>query len=209
MPDRGIVHIVDDDEAVRKSLAFLLSSAGHAVRLYDSATAFLGDLSNSNGGCLITDIRMPEMTGIELLGVLKSKACTLPAIVITGHGDIPLAVEAMKAGAVDFIEKPFDDTAILTAVRSALERGAKGEGGDDAAIAARLEQARSVADVLLRRTRLGVLAAPQLRSAEAVRPVAEAIGAELGWSGRRVSSEAEAWLEAARAEGVDPASGVG
>jgi two-component system response regulator FixJ len=138
MPDRGIVHIVDDDEAVRKSLAFLLSSAGHAVRLYDSATAFLGDLSNNNGGCLITDIRMPEMTGIELLGVLKSKACTLPAIVITGHGDIPLAVEAMKAGAVDFIEKPFDDTAILTAVQSALERAAKGEGGDDLAIAARL-----------------------------------------------------------------------
>jgi two-component system response regulator FixJ len=138
MPDRGIVHIVDDDEAVRKSLAFLLSSAGHAVRLYDSATAFLDDLSNMNGGCLITDIRMPEMTGIELLGVLKSKACTLPAIVITGHGDIPLAVEAMKAGAVDFIEKPFDDTAILTAVQSALERAAKGEGGDDLAIAARL-----------------------------------------------------------------------
>jgi two-component system response regulator FixJ len=153
MPDRGIVHIVDDDEAVRKSLAFLLSSAGHAVRLYDSATAFLGDLSNSNGGCLITDIRMPEMTGIELLGVLKSKACTLPAIVITGHGDIPLAVEAMKAGAVDFIEKPFDDTAILTAVRSALERGAKGEGGDDAAIAARLtslsERERQVLEGLI------------------------------------------------------------
>jgi glycerol-3-phosphate dehydrogenase len=79
----------------------------------------------------------------------------------------------------------------------------------EAAIAARLEQARSVADVLLRRTRLGVLAAPQLRSADAVRPVAEAIGAELGWSRRRVGSEAGAWLEAARAEGVDPASGVG
>ena len=153
MPDRGIVHIVDDDEAVRKSLAFLLSSAGHAVRLYDSATAFLGDLSNSNGGCLITDIRMPEMTGIELLGVLKSKACTLPAIVITGHGDIPLAVEAMKAGAVDFIEKPFDDTAILTAVRSALERAAKGKGGDDAAISARLtslsERERQVLEGLI------------------------------------------------------------
>ena len=153
MPDRGIVHIVDDDEAVRKSLAFLLSSAGHAVRLYDSATAFLGDLSNRNRGCLITDIRMPGMTGIELLGVLKAKACTLPAIVITGHGDIPLAVEAMKAGAVDFIEKPFDDTAILIAVRSALERAAKGKGGDDAAISARLtslsERERQVLEGLI------------------------------------------------------------
>ncbi|HEU4476070.1 MAG TPA: response regulator FixJ [Methyloceanibacter sp.] len=153
MQDRGIVHIVDDDEAVRKSLAFLLSSAGHAVRLYDSATAFLGDLSNINGGCLITDVRMPEMTGIELLGVLKSKSCTLPAIVITGHGDIPLAVEAMKAGAADFIEKPFDEAAILTAVQAALERAAKGEGGDRAVIAARLaslsERERQVLEGLI------------------------------------------------------------
>ena len=137
MQDNRIVHIVDDDEAVRQSLAFLLSSAGLAVRVYDSATAFLAGLASVQGGCLITDMRMPDMTGLELLRQLKTKACDLPAIVITGHGDVPLAVEAMKDGAIDFIEKPFDDEAILTAVRDALERGA-GDGGDAVAIAERL-----------------------------------------------------------------------
>ena len=137
MPDR-IVHIVDDDEAVRQSLAFLLGSAGLTVRLYESAAAFLAGLSVVKKGCLITDVRMPEMSGIELLQQLRLKACNLPAIVITGHGDVPLAVEAMKAGAVDFIEKPFDQEAILNAVRSALNRDSSEEGGDRALIAARL-----------------------------------------------------------------------
>ena len=151
MPDNRVVHIVDDDEAVRQSLAFLLSSAGLAVRLYDSATAFLAGLARVKGGCLITDMRMPDMTGLELLHALKARACGLPAIVITGHGDVALAVEAMKAGAVDFIEKPFDQEAILTAVKAALERG--GEGGDTAAIAARLaslsERERQVLEGLI------------------------------------------------------------
>ena len=137
MPDR-IVHIVDDDEAVRQSLAFLLGSAGLTVRLYDSASAFLAGLSAVKSGCLVTDMRMPDMTGIELLQQLRAKACRLPAIVITGHGDVPLAVEAMKAGAVDFIEKPFDQETILHAVRAALERGFEGERRDDPAVAARL-----------------------------------------------------------------------
>ena len=137
MPDR-IVHIVDDDEAVRQSLAFLLGSAGLTVRLYDSASAFLAGLSAVKSGCLVTDMRMPEMTGIELLQQLRAKACRLPAIVITGHGDVPLAVEAMKAGAVDFIEKPFDQETILHAVQAALERGFEGEGREDPAVAARL-----------------------------------------------------------------------
>jgi two-component system response regulator FixJ len=132
MPDR-IVHIVDDDEAVRQSLAFLLGSAGLTVRLYDSASAFLAGLSAVKNGCLVTDVRMPDMTGIQLLLQLRSKACKLPAIVITGHGDVPLAVEAMKAGAVDFIEKPFDQAAILNAVQSALDRGSSA-GGEDAAV---------------------------------------------------------------------------
>jgi two-component system response regulator FixJ len=137
MPDR-IVHIVDDDEAVRQSLAFLLGSAGLTVRLYDSASAFLAGLSAVKSGCLVTDMRMPDMTGIELLQQLRAKACRLPAIVITGHGDVPLAVEAMKAGAVDFIEKPFDQETILHAVQAALERGFEGEGREDPAVAARL-----------------------------------------------------------------------
>ena len=151
MPDNRIVHIVDDDEAVRQSLAFLLSSTGLAVRVYDSATSFLAGLASVKGGCLITDMRMPDMTGLELLQQLRAMACGLPAIVITGHGDVALAVEAMKAGAVDFIEKPFDQEAILTAVKAALERG--GEGGDTAAIAARLaslsERERQVLEGLI------------------------------------------------------------
>jgi len=120
------------------SLAFLLGSAGLTVRLYDSASAFLAGLSAVKSGCLVTDMRMPDMTGIELLQQLRAKACRLPAIVITGHGDVPLAVEAMKAGAVDFIEKPFDQETILHAVQAALERGFEGEGRDDPAVAARL-----------------------------------------------------------------------
>ena len=123
---------------MRQSLAFLLGSAGLTVRLYDSASSFLAGLSAVKSGCLVTDVRMPDMTGIELLQQLRSKACHLPAIVITGHGDVPLAVEAMKAGAVDFIEKPFDQEALLHAVHAALERGFRGEGREDPAIAAKL-----------------------------------------------------------------------
>lgn len=137
MTANGVVHIVDDDDAVRQSLAFLLSSAGLPVRLYDSASAFLAGLSTPQDGCLITDVRMPGMSGIDLLKALREKACSMPAIVITGHGDVPLAVEAMKAGAVDFIEKPFEEEAILTAVRRALEQGSD-ENGDEIVVAAKL-----------------------------------------------------------------------
>jgi two-component system, LuxR family, response regulator FixJ len=126
MPTNPVVHIVDDDEAVRQSLAFMLGSAGLPVRLYESASAFLEDLDPMLCGCLVTDVRMPDMTGIELLGRLKGKVPCLAAIVITGHGDVPLAVEAMKAGAVDFIEKPFEDEVLIRAVEAAL----KGAGGD-------------------------------------------------------------------------------
>ncbi|MBM3544111.1 MAG: response regulator transcription factor FixJ [Alphaproteobacteria bacterium] len=153
MTDSGVVHIVDDDEAVRQSLAFMLSAAGLPVRLYESATAFLAALKGVQNGCLITDIRMPDMTGIELLHELRSKACSLPAIVITGHGDVPLAVEAMKAGAIDFIEKPFDEEEILHAVRMALERSGDREGLDEPEVLAKLaslsERERQVLEGLI------------------------------------------------------------
>ena len=122
MSGNPVVHIVDDDEAVRHSLAFMLGSTGLSVRLYESARAFLNLLDPSAHGCLVTDVRMPDMTGIELLAEIKAKATYLPAIVITGHADIPLAVEAMKAGAVDFIEKPFEDEVLLKAVETALKK---------------------------------------------------------------------------------------
>ena len=141
MADNFVVHIVDDDEAVRGSLAFLLGTAGFPTRLYDSAMAFVSALPQVQGGCLITDVRMPDMTGIELLSELHAKSVNLPAIVITGHGDIPLAVEAMKAGAIDFIEKPFEGEAILRAVRSAEQRTAQvdRQSEDTAAVASRLK----------------------------------------------------------------------
>jgi two-component system, LuxR family, response regulator FixJ len=131
---------VDDDEAVRQSLAFLLSTAGTPVRVYNSATSFLASLATLQAGCLITDVRMPDMTGIELLQRLRAKDIKLPVIVITGHGDIPLAVEAMKCGAIDFIEKPFAEESILRAVRAAEERAKKQgrKSGEEAAVAVRI-----------------------------------------------------------------------
>ena len=122
MPSESVVHVVDDDEAVRDSMAFLLRSAQLEVEAYESAVAFLGKAAGA-AGCVVTDVRMPEMTGIELVRRLKELGNKLPVIVMTGHGDVPLAVEAMKAGAVDFIEKPFDEATMLTAVRAALARG--------------------------------------------------------------------------------------
>jgi two-component system response regulator FixJ len=113
------VHVVDDEEPVRKSLAFLLATAGFTVRLHESATAFLAVAPSIRDGCLVTDLRMPDMTGVELLRQLQTRKQRLPAIVITGHGDVPLAVEAMKAGALDFIEKPFDDEVLIAAIKRA------------------------------------------------------------------------------------------
>lgn len=117
-----IVHIVDDEEAVRQSLAFLLTVSGHAVRLHDSATVFLALAPSIRNACLVTDLRMPDMSGVELLRKLQTAAIDIPSIVITGHGDVPMAVEAMKAGALDFIEKPFDDQTLLDAIERAAAR---------------------------------------------------------------------------------------
>ena len=119
-----LVHVIDDDEAMRDSLAFLLDSAGFASRTYDSALQFLSQAQDLTSGCVVTDIRMPEMSGLELVRRLTEMGIPLPVVVITGHGDVPLAVEAMKAGVVDFLEKPFDDEALLAAVRSALDSAA-------------------------------------------------------------------------------------
>jgi two-component system response regulator FixJ len=122
MPNDVVVHVIDDDEAVRESLAFLLDTAGMTPRTYESARLFLDELPQIEAGCLVTDVRMPDMTGIDLLRHLAEIDQRMPVIVITGHGDVPLAVEAMKLGAIDFIEKPFDDEALLAAIRSAVAR---------------------------------------------------------------------------------------
>ena len=122
MPTDALVHVVDDDLAVRQALAFLLAADGLAVRVHESANAYL-DAVTSPGGCIVTDVRMPEVDGIEFLRRLRHKGPMPPVIVMTGHADVPLAVEAMRAGAIDFIEKPFDDEVLLAAVRAALDRG--------------------------------------------------------------------------------------
>ena len=109
MSAKDLVHIIDDDDALRDSLAFLLSSAGIEAKSYDSATAYLVDAQRGASGCIVTDVRMPGMSGIDLLRRLKSDGIPVPVIVMTGHADVPLAVEAMKLGAFDFVEKPFDD----------------------------------------------------------------------------------------------------
>ena len=118
----NIVHVIDDDDALRDSLSFLLGTARLEVKTYESAEAFLSALPGVKSGCIITDVRMPNMSGVDLLRKLNELQVALPVIVITGHGDVQLAVEAMKIGAADFIEKPFDDEMLLNAVRAALDR---------------------------------------------------------------------------------------
>ena len=125
MPASKLVHVIDDDDALRDSLRFLLASAKFDVETYESAIAFLAALPQIKGGCIVTDVRMPRLSGIELLRRLKSMSIDLPVIVMTGHGDIALAVDAMKEGAIEFLEKPFDDEVLLKAVGVALDRYGK------------------------------------------------------------------------------------
>ena len=122
MPTRGKVYVVDDDEAMRHSLEFLLGSADFDVTLFDSAQAYLAALSALEFGCVVSDVRMPGIDGIEMLRRLQAQHCRFPVIIMTGHGDVPLAVEAMKLGAVDFLEKPFDDNLLISMVESGLRR---------------------------------------------------------------------------------------
>lgn len=114
------VFVVDDDQAMRNSLKWLISSVGMRVECFGSADEFLASHHAGGAGCLLLDVRMPGMSGLELQEVLVDRGITLPVIIITGHGDVPMAVRAMKAGAVEFIEKPFNDELLLDAIRRAL-----------------------------------------------------------------------------------------
>jgi two-component system, LuxR family, response regulator FixJ len=122
MANESLVHVIDDDDAVRDSLAFLLASAKLEVKTYESAAEFLKQIRDLGGGCIVTDVRMPDISGIDMLRRLRQQSISIPVIIMTGHGDIPLAVEAMKLGASDFFEKPFDDDELLEAVRNCLAR---------------------------------------------------------------------------------------
>jgi two-component system, LuxR family, response regulator FixJ len=124
MPIKRIVHVVDDDPAFRRSIEALLESAGFATRAYDSALAVLNAASQLSGGCMLLDFRMPGMNGLELQASLNELGIRLPVIVMTGQGDVATAVRAMKAGAVDFVEKPFDDDLLLMTIETALATAA-------------------------------------------------------------------------------------
>jgi two-component system response regulator FixJ len=122
MPPSLVVHVIDDEAAVRDALAELLEADGLVAHVHASAQAFLDNISSLDRGCVVTDVRMPRMSGLELLRELRARSLNLPVIVLTGQADVAMAVEALKNGAAEFIEKPFDDRAILLAVRAALAR---------------------------------------------------------------------------------------
>lgn len=130
MSSKGKVYVIDDDEAMRDSLNFLLDSSGFEVTLFDNAESFLDALPGLEFGCIVSDVRMPGVDGIELLKRLKAAGSRFPILMMTGHGDVPLAVEAMKLGAVDFLEKPFEDdrlTAMIDQAMHQAEPAAKNE----------------------------------------------------------------------------------
>ena len=140
MANEPIVHVVDDDPAIRDSLAFLLDTAGLVSRTYDSAAALLADVDRLAPGCIVTDVRMPEMNGLEMVRRLAEMGVRHPVIVMTGHADVPLAIEAVRAGVKDFIEKPFDDEALLASIRAALadQAGSAEREGQEAEVRERL-----------------------------------------------------------------------
>jgi two-component system, LuxR family, response regulator FixJ len=142
MSDEFIVHVVDDDQAVRESLSFMLDSANLQVRAYESALQLLERVEELERGVIITDVRMPGMTGLELVARLAERKVTNPIIVLTGHADVAMAVEAMKAGVVDFIEKPFDDESLLAAVELGRQRieGEAGRQAEQEEVRARIAQ---------------------------------------------------------------------
>ncbi|MCW4463461.1 response regulator [Sphingomonas sp. BT-65] len=122
MTDRPLVHVIDDEESVRRGTSFYLKSIGYAVRTWESGAGFLKEVRHIECGCILLDIGMPEIDGLEVQQQLNDRGVTMPVIVLTGHGDIAVAVKAMKAGAVDFLEKPFETDALEDAIRRAFER---------------------------------------------------------------------------------------
>lgn len=122
MTETRLIHIIDDEDAVRRSASFMLKTSGFTVQTWPSGVAFLKEVRHVEAGCILLDVRMPEMDGLEVQQTLHERGVTMPVIILTGHGDITIAVRAMKAGAVDFIEKPFDKEVLLTAIDAAFER---------------------------------------------------------------------------------------
>ncbi|MEI9928826.1 MAG: response regulator FixJ [Sphingomonas sp.] len=120
--EKRLIHLVDDEEAIRRSASFMLRTSGFDVKTYASGVAFLKEVRGMEPGCILLDVRMPEMDGLEVQRELRARGVALPVVVLTGHGDVSIAVQAMKDGAIDFIEKPFEKAKLLAAIDAAFAR---------------------------------------------------------------------------------------
>lgn len=148
MTDRKLVHIVDDEEAIRRSASFMLKTSGYAVETWATGVAFLKEIRHVPQGCVLLDVRMPAMDGLDVQQALLDRGVTMPVIILTGHADVSIAVRAMKAGAVDFLEKPFEKAMLIAAIEAAFDRVEKADGA-----AARAAEANVVLGVLTPRER--------------------------------------------------------
>ncbi|UNU45263.1 DNA-binding response regulator [Sphingopyxis sp. YF1] len=148
MSDRKLVHIVDDEDAIRRSASFMLKTSGYVVETWPSGAAFLKEIGHVPEGCVLLDVRMPEMDGLEVQQALLDRGVMMPVIVLTGHADVSIAVRAMKAGAVDFLEKPFEKAVLIAAIETAFARIASADGA-----AARAAEADVILAVLTPRER--------------------------------------------------------
>ncbi len=128
MTDKRMIYVIDDDDAIRRSAGFMLKTSGFDVTAWPSGVAFLKEVRHAEPGCVLLDVRMPEMDGLEVQQILNERGIAMPVIVLTGHGDVSVAVRAMKAGAVDFIEKPFEKVMLLAAIEKAFDRIMDAEG---------------------------------------------------------------------------------
>ncbi|HEX7693077.1 MAG TPA: response regulator [Sphingomonas sp.] len=142
MTERRLVHIVDDEDSIRRSASFMLRTSGFDTRTYQSGVEFLKDVKHADAGCVLLDVRMPVIDGLEVQRELNDRGIGLPVIVLTGHGDISIAVQAMKAGAIDFLEKPFEKAQLLVALDTGF---AKLERREDAAVSAHDAEVRIAA----------------------------------------------------------------
>lgn len=135
--DRKLIHIVDDEDAIRRSASFMLKTSGYVVETWSSGAAFLKEVRHAEHGCVLLDVRMPEIDGLEVQKILVERGVTMPVIILTGHGDVSIAVRAMKMGAVEFIEKPFEKAALVGAIEAAFDRITAADGASAQAADAR------------------------------------------------------------------------
>lgn len=148
MPDKKLIHIVDDEDSIRRSVGFMLKTSGYQVETWSSGQAFLKEVKHAEQGCILLDVRMPEIDGLEVQRALVERGVTMPVVIMTGHGDISIAIRAMKAGAVDFLEKPFEKATLIAAIEESFLRIA-----DATDASARAADAEKILGVLTPRER--------------------------------------------------------